>query len=106
MEETITLNQQPCPVYVPNVFQRGSVNNGTFKISPHPDFSGLISNLTIYDRWGSVVYQSADPESILRGWDGRNYKEQKINTGLFVYSVEIIYPDGSSTYLNGTVTVL
>jgi gliding motility-associated-like protein len=44
------------------------------------------SKITIFNRWGEIVYQN---ENYLNDWDGTNYKNGKdVNDGTYYYVVE------------------
>lgn len=73
---------QPCKVFVPNVFS--------------PDLDGLNDvwqaflpcrwlqfQLEVYDRWGSLVFRSEDPNQT---WDGR-IRGQAAQTGVYVWQL-------------------
>jgi gliding motility-associated-like protein len=77
----------PCSITIPNVFTpNGDNKNNTFEIVGISGFPG--SELLVYNRWGNLVYESANydnswfardvPEGtyffILRRSDGENYE--------------------------------
>ncbi len=68
--------------YVPNAFTPNlDIHNNEFKV-----YSFGISefSMVIYDRWGSEVFSSTDPE---KGWDGE-YRGVKCPEDIYVYKVE------------------
>ncbi|MBO6515527.1 MAG: PKD domain-containing protein [Bacteroidia bacterium] len=58
--------------------------------------------LSIYDRWGGVIFTSLDPNI---GWDG-TFKGAKVLSGQYVVLVEVIDFNNEKTKYNGTITVL
>ncbi len=59
-------NQRACAVYVPTAFTpNGDGQNDLFRIRVNDDISNY--KLTIYNRWGVLVFLSNDPRA---GWDG------------------------------------
>jgi len=72
-------------MYVPNVF---SPNQDGINDVFQPTFSspGLIGSyrLQIYDRWGSLLFESQDPAV---GWNGRS-RDQFLNPGVYVWRIE------------------
>ena len=56
----------------------------------------------IYDRWGQLLFNSETTSSL---WDG-NYNNQPVNSGVYVYKVNVIYFDGKSEVKKGTVTLV
>jgi hypothetical protein len=57
------------PAYIPNVFapESPSADNRSFRAFFRDDLFLLDYGLRVYDRWGSLVFESKDPEE---GWDG------------------------------------
>ena len=71
--------------------------------------SGLLEYLTgyslsIWSRWGDLVFQTDDP---LQGWNGRqNNIGDLLPTGVYVYQVEFVGSRGDVTKLEGFATLL
>jgi gliding motility-associated-like protein len=68
--------------YVPNSFSpNGDVHNPVFKCVAYGiyDFT-----MVIYDRWGTKLFESNDPEE---GWDG-NYKGKSCKEDIYVYRID------------------
>ena len=80
-----TLVWVQCPVTPPNVFTpNGDNRNEFFIIKNLEDYSN--SKLTIYNRWGKIVYQNED---YLNDWNGTHYKSGKdVAAGTYYYIVE------------------
>jgi gliding motility-associated-like protein len=94
-------------VFVPNVFSpNGDQVNDYFIITPG---SGLheIEELTIYDRWGSIIFQEFhfQPDDPAYQWDG-TMRGKPLNPGVYVYKLKVVYEDLRSTILHGDVTLL
>lgn len=69
-----------CQVFAPNVFTPESMHGGNeFRFAA--GCVVLASRLEIYDRWGSLLFQSSDLNA---GWDGR-YKGQLMPPGVYTY---------------------
>lgn len=88
------------PVFVPNAFSpNGDGNNDVFMI-----FGEGIStvNLTIFNRWGELVFESNNQYD---GWDG-TYKGVLQNPSVFTYNAQITYLNGKKTEKKGTVTLM
>jgi len=99
---TITVKQKCGDIYVPNAFSpNGDNQNDILYIKAE---NGCISSITfeIYDRWGVMVFSSADPNT---GWDGK-YKNQICNTDVFVYNLNATLSDGSSINKKGNISLL
>ncbi len=76
-------------------------------INGHPRniFQPVISfdasyNLTIYDRWGGVVYHGN------QGWDGRNSSGEFVKEGTYIYRLEINTSNAGKVVKNGSVSVV
>ena len=59
-------------------------------------------NFKIYDRWGEKVFES---NNLTDTWDG-NYKEQPLNSAVFVYTISVVYYDGREDVQHGNITLL
>jgi gliding motility-associated-like protein len=59
-------------------------------------------HMTIYNRWGELVFESYD---LATGWDG-TYKGSAQPSGVYVYFVAITYYNGQSIAKTGNVTLL
>ena len=69
-----------CEVFAPNVFTPESTQGGNeFRFAA--GCIVLAARLEIYDRWGSLLFQSSDLNA---GWDGR-YKGQFMPPGVYTY---------------------
>jgi len=76
-----------CPVYeLPNIFTPGSDNlNDLFVPFPYRYIESI--DLSIYNRWGNLVFETKDPAI---NWDGKN-KDSKIlcSDGVYFYVCEV-----------------
>jgi gliding motility-associated-like protein len=90
-----TLVWVQCPVEAPNVFTPNGDNmNEFFIIKNLEDYSE--SKLTIFNRWGKVVYMHEDYKN---DWDGTHYKSGRdVDAGTYYYIIE----PNSSKYLYDT----
>jgi len=94
-------------LFIPNIFSpNGDQVNDVFLIGAGPALDE-ISILTIFDRWGNMVFQAEqfkanDPQ---RAWDGKK-NGQPLNPGVFVYQLEAVYIDGSKAEKYGSVTLV
>ncbi len=68
-------------IYIPNVFQPESVSgNGHWTATIYPPYQ--LELVRVYDRWGNMLYQSADEIN----WDG-DFKGKPCSSGVYVYQV-------------------
>lgn len=101
--QTIEVLLQPV-VYFPNAF----VPNGTPANSTFKGYGiGLVAaELSIFNRWGSLVYYSNDMNEILTtGWDG-NYNGKPARQGAYAYKLKADFYNNTSFEKLGTVTLI
>ena len=64
----------------------------------------------IFDRWGGMMFEAKDlPADCLDGtviWDGRSAEGQDVNTGVYVYTAEVLFLDGQTLTYRGEISVL
>lgn len=93
-------------IYYPNVIHPGGVNNG-FTLFDDGSTIAQITKLSIYDRWGSQVWQqenfAANDPSL--GWDG-SFKGKAVVPGVYVWQAQLTLQDGSVISWQGEVTVV
>jgi gliding motility-associated-like protein len=97
--DSVYVKVKKCGISIPNVFTPvGNGVNDLFVIRGLEQFPN--SRLHIYNRWGTLVYES---NNYLNDWDGRQYKTlNRLNEGVYYYILEL--PDGSSPH--GFVTLI
>lgn len=60
--------------------------------------------LTIWDRWGGLVFETTDPN---KGWNGRKNNEgELLPMGVYVYLVEYVNPRSKKESLKGFATLI
>ncbi len=96
-------------VYIPNVFSpNGDGPNDEFRVFACQGVEEITS-ARIFDRWGNLVYESTDLLHNCDGgtaiWDGR-LNAQFMQSGVFVYMIEIKFIDNVSRTYRGDVTLL
>ncbi|MDF1699288.1 MAG: gliding motility-associated C-terminal domain-containing protein [Saprospiraceae bacterium] len=88
----------------PNAFSPNGDNSNdefVFRYLEGP-VQGLI--MSIYDRWGNLVFTSSTTESLI-SWDGtRNGK--RLNSDVFVYKTIVQFPDGTTQEFIGDLTLI
>lgn len=99
---TVSVSQQPT-AYIPNSFIPESeiVENRVFKpVLQYVDEEGYL--LTIFDRWGQVVFETNRPDE---GWDG-TIKGLPARMGVYVYQLTYRLNDKKSTTRRGMVNLI
>lgn len=64
-----------------------------------------LHNLSIYNRWGVLVYQQENPVAGQENWDGA-FNNQLLPTGVYIYQMEIERVDGIRETLSGELLLL
>ncbi len=66
-----------------------------------------IKTFNIYDRWGELVYkrENFSINDTAVGWDG-TFRGKEMNPGLFIWTVEVDYIDGSSEVFQGQTNLI
>lgn len=85
----------------PNYFSPGdpSGSNAEFRVA----YKSLIKfKCTIFNRWGTKLYQWTDPA---KGWDGK-YNGKYVNTGVYFYVIEALGSDGVKYKMGGDINIL
>jgi gliding motility-associated-like protein len=103
----VCIDNDTCSVYsLPNVF---TPNNDSYDdvFHPFPYTSVERINMTIYNRWGNIVYETEDPDI---NWDGRDSKNGAIcSDGVYFYVCkvyEITLYGIKPRELRGSITLL
>ena len=66
----------------------------------------MIDKFQVFDRWGELVYQREDfLINDPTGWDGL-FRGQDAPVGLYVWYMEVTYPDDSQDVLRGQTTLI
>jgi gliding motility-associated-like protein len=70
--------------YIPNTFTpNGDENNNTFQPIFYSGYDPQDFELSIYDRWGQLVFQTKNPKI---GWDG-TYGDKILNDGTYIWKL-------------------
>ncbi len=106
---SITIERLVADVVIPNIFSpNNDGSNDNFLIFVPDKLSATIKNMSIYDRWGNLVYQVKDvqPNDPVIGWDGR-LNGRIMNPGVYVYAVEVYFGAlGQTKNYAGSVTLV
>lgn len=96
----ISLMQSP-NTYIPNAFAPlGTVNRVFMPINTFVSTENY--SFTIYSRWGDKVFSTHNPYI---GWDGF-YNGHVAPTGVYVYRISYLLPDGKPFVKTGSVTLV
>ena len=96
-------------VFIPNAFTplNKDGNNDVFKIYTPTEQVNQVNTFRIFDRWGGLVYEAVDflPNDQNIGWDG-SFNGEMMQSGVFVYFIEIEFVDGKVFSYKGDVSIL
>ena len=89
------------PIIFPNSFTPNGDNiNDVFK--PLLDSDPLVYDLSVFDRWGKLLFQS---KSFYTGWDGK-YGGRPVAFGVYYWVATYTMPYGEKTKQSGYVTLI
>jgi len=91
-------------LYIPNIISLSAQGNDQSFFIQSPDF-GIIEEISVYDRYGSVVYRSSDPDFETNRWNGRK-GSKRIVTGVYVWHARITFLDQLTESFSGTLTII
>jgi gliding motility-associated-like protein len=91
---------QPPKLFVPNAFTPGGKNPVFIPYGVFIDVSDYL--FSIYNRWGTLLFQTNDPNT---GWDG-TFKGDKAENDVYVYYIR--YKNSRNKYINksGSITLI
>jgi len=93
-------------IYAPSAFSpNGDLVNDSYELFAAEQVS-KINKLTIFDRWGNLVFQAEDylPGDDTGKWDG-NFKGKKLNSAVFIFIAEYTLIDGKQVQKTGDLTL-
>lgn len=100
--DTISFMTVPPSYMVPNVFTPNNDDlNDKFRIIINGNIQ--MTKFLIFNRWGQKVYEA--PDGDLDGWDG-TIKGEPASSDTYVYSADLVFPDGKVEKLKGDVILL
>jgi gliding motility-associated-like protein len=95
-------------VYIPNVFTPNDDGvNDSFSIFGTVPNIQKINHLTVFNRWGAVVFEQKDflPNQESNGWNGK-FRGEKAPKGVYTYFTEILFLDGETKQFSGDVLLM
>ena len=94
-------------VFVPNIFSPNDDQvNDVFLISSSKGLKE-IEELTIFDRWGNLVFQEYhfQPDDRIQSWDGR-MGNKPLNPGVYAYKLIVVFIDDRREIKFGDITLI
>ena len=108
LDSLITIYQVDCPVYIPNVFSpNGDGINDNFLIEHLETGNALSSEISIFDRWGNMVYQQSNQggSNVIADWNG-NFKGHQCSSGVYAYLIILRHDAQENEVIKGEVTLI
>jgi gliding motility-associated-like protein len=94
----------PSGIEIPNVFTpNGDGTNDVFFL--HIANISKVT-ITIYDRWGNLVYDLTSEKGNNIEWDGKNQKGVPVASGVYMYTLKATGKDGAEYEKQGNITLL
>ncbi len=106
-DQILVIVEKKKRVYIPNVIALNSDSyNHVLTVFAGAEVQN-VRYLRIYDRWGTCLYEGLDlPTNDSQfGWSGM-YKGKKVTPGVYIYTTEVQYIDGTTEVFSGDVTVV
>jgi gliding motility-associated-like protein len=105
-DELLVTVEKPRLVVVPTGFTPNA-DNVNDVLYVHGRDGVKVKVFKIYDRWGELVFAASDfkPNNPAFGWDG-TFHGEPMNTGIFVWFMEVQYLDGATDVFKGNFTLL
>lgn len=94
-------------VFVPSAFSPNNDGiNDALTIFTDNSVVG-VNRFLVFDRWGEPVFENYDflPNDPSEGWNGL-HRNEKANTGVYIYLVEVTKADGAQVLFKGDVSLL
>lgn len=95
-------------VFIPNAFSPNNDGiNDYFTVYGKIPLIQQVKKLTVFNRWGAVVYESEDvvPNQAESGWDG-TFKGKILGPDVFVWVVDIVFLDQQERRFSGDVLLV
>lgn len=101
LSDEVIVEKGICNLYMPNAFTPNQDGvNDLFRVK-YPGFIDSFS-MTIYNRWGEIVFQTKDPA---QGWDGK-YRGMEQRSDIFIWQIALTTKQGEKMSAKGTVMLI
>lgn len=94
-------------VYIPNAFSPNDDGINDFFRAYLPPSAVFVHEFSVFDRWGNKIFERKNslPDDSGLLWDG-SFKGQSLNTGLFIYLLDLEFFDGRTQRFIGDVLLM
>ncbi|HOO11136.1 MAG TPA: gliding motility-associated C-terminal domain-containing protein, partial [Cyclobacteriaceae bacterium] len=91
-------------IYIPNAFSPNNDGTNDEYLGAGVMEGATAFSLTIWNRWGELVFQTSDP---FEGWNGRKHNTgSEVPAGVYMVLVTFNGPRGEPFELQGVATVV
>ncbi len=97
---TITVTSPCAKIYIPTSFSPNGDGMNDLQCVMGDCIATL--DFTIYNRWGEIVFQTADPKEC---WDG-TFRGKLVQTGVYVYKLKATLDNGDKLEESGNINVV
>jgi gliding motility-associated-like protein len=96
------------PVFIPSAFSPNNDGVNDFFSAFANESAKLIKDLTIYDRYGGIIYkvENIKINDETSGWNGTDAKGAALNTGVYLYTFTILFIDDTALSFSGNVHLM
>lgn len=93
-------------VFVPTGFTPNG-DGANDRLLVHGEAGVRIDMFRVFDRWGELLFEASDFDvnDEMAGWDG-SFRGSGVEGGVYIWQMEVTYPDGSSERLSGSTTLI
>ncbi|MFN0035261.1 MAG: hypothetical protein ACKVUS_09345, partial [Saprospiraceae bacterium] len=104
--DTVRVTVRKEDIYVPNIFQPGSLDNDAFTVFAGSDIL-QVQLFRVYDRWGEHLFENRHfpPNDPAQGWDG-GFRGKTVAPGVYIFYLVVEMADGRTIEITGNVTVV
>ena len=94
-------------MFIPNAFAPNGNVPENRKLMVRASGINAVKSFRIFNRWGKMLFERSNfaPNSPDFGWDGR-VNGKLADTGVYIYTVEVICENGVPYTFKGNVTLL
>jgi hypothetical protein len=96
------------PIFIPNVFHPSGNIDENRRFGPISEADDVqVEQFCIFDRWGNQLFevQNVPINTEPSYWNGR-VNGEVLNPGVYVYSLQVKYPNGETDVFAGSVTLI
>ena len=97
-------------IFIPNAFSPNrDGRNDDFRIYACTGVVG-ITQVNIFNRWGGLLFEQTNVAANCQDgtilWDGKTPDGREVDTGVYVYTVEVLFIDGVKLLYRGDISVV